>query len=65
MRQIKKMRSQSGNLEIRVMENEDWDEFIVQMWSDGKHLKKSDYHTDDKEDAIRTAKSMIKATEKV
>lgn len=65
MRQIKKMRSKSGYLEIRVMENEDWEEFIVQMWSDGKHLKKSDYHTDDKEDAIGTAKSMIKATEKV
>lgn len=65
MRQIKKMRSQSGSLEIRVMENEEWEEFIVQMWSDGKHLKKSDYHTDDKKDAIGTAKSMIKATEKV
>lgn len=42
--------------EIRLDENE----YIVKLYIDGKHQQESDYFTDDKYDAIETAKAMRK-----
>lgn len=32
------------NRKARVYDNREWEEFVVQFYQDGKHLKKADYH---------------------
>lgn len=39
----------------------DFDEWIVQFFKDGKHQANADYHTDDEQDALATAKYWIKS----
>lgn len=33
----------------------DWCEYVVKFYNHGKHQKRADYHTDDRQDAIDTA----------
>lgn len=40
------------------------DEYIVQLFINGKYQKDADYFTDDKDDAKQTAKAMIKHASK-
>lgn len=35
------------------------DEYVVKFYSNGKHLTDANYFTDDKEDAINTAKYVV------
>jgi len=37
----------------------EWDEFRVRFYDVHGHLTESDYHTDDKEDALDTAASIV------
>lgn len=47
------------NRTAKVYKDPEWDEFVVQFWVDGEHLKDADYFTDDKADAQGTAKAWI------
>lgn len=46
-----------GKCEAKIYIDRDWDEYRVQFFIDGKHLKDCDYHVDSGfiEDAIGTA----------
>lgn len=51
--------SDDGRHVAKVRRDKDYDEFRVEIHSDGVHNKNADYHTDDKEDAHDTAKAML------
>ncbi len=42
-----------------VYRDAEWDEYRVKFFRDGVYQSKADYHTDDKEDALSTARSFI------
>lgn len=42
-----------------VIKDDHWDEFRAELWIDGEHQKNADYHTDDRTDALHTAKHML------
>lgn len=44
---------------VKVYRNSEWGEYINRLFVDGTELKGSAYHTDDKDDAIDTAGSML------
>ncbi len=51
---------QAGNKLAKIYKDSDWDEYRVKFYTDGKYDgEDSDHHTDDKEDAVNTAKSQI------
>lgn len=43
----------------KIVKNE-WDEFEVRLYEDGKMVEGATYHTSDKDDAEETAKEMVK-----
>lgn len=43
----------------KVYRDSEWDEYVVKFAVDSHLLKKSDYHTSDKQDALDTAKYHI------
>ncbi len=45
------------NIGTRIKKNDG--EYQVKLFIDGKHYPKADYFTDDKEDAVCTAKLMV------
>jgi predicted RNA binding protein YcfA (HicA-like mRNA interferase family) len=49
----------NGNKTAKVYKDNDWDEFRVRHYTDGKHHTKADAHTNDVEDAHDTAKHFI------
>lgn len=53
----------NGNKTAKVYKDSEWGEHRVKLHIDGKHQKNADYHTDDKEDAVGTAKKMIESEE--
>ena len=44
----------------KIKRDKDWGEWVVELYVNGKHYEPADYHTDDKQDAIDTAKAMEK-----
>jgi putative SOS response-associated peptidase YedK len=42
-----------------VLWDEEWEEFRTRFYKDGKHLKKADSHTDDRQDAEQTARHWV------
>ncbi len=50
----------NGNKKAIIKWNDEWEEFQVKLWVDKKFQKDATYHTDDLEDAVGTAKAMIK-----
>lgn len=49
-----------GNKTAKVYKDNDWGEYRVKHYTDGKHHTEADHHTDDKDDAIGTAQHWIK-----
>lgn len=43
----------------KVYHNPDFDEYEVRYYSDGEYMDASDYFTDDRQDAMDTAKAAI------
>lgn len=43
----------------KVYRDAEWNEYRVKFFTNGFHQSRADYHTDDKQDAIDTAKYMI------
>lgn len=49
--------------QVRVMFDIDWNEYICCLFHDGKHIEPADAYTDDKEDALATARLMSKTSQ--
>lgn len=43
----------------KIFWDRDWNEFVVRFYEQGEYNQEADYHTDDKQDAVDTAKSWI------
>jgi hypothetical protein len=43
-----------------VVRDSEWQEFRVRFYENGQWLKKADYHTDEKQDAIDTAQTYVR-----
>lgn len=48
---------EKDNKKALVVYSSDWQEYIVKFYTDDVHQKEADYHADDKDDAIGTAKA--------
>lgn len=58
---MKKINEITNNrITVKVMFDKEWEEYRTQLFIDGVHQEKADYHTDDKEDATQTAAVMLK-----
>lgn len=55
LRLLKTHASADGKKHAKVYRDSEWEEYRVKHYSDGKHHKDADYHTDDKEDAHNRA----------
>jgi hypothetical protein len=44
----------------KIVRDSVWQEWVVKLYINGNHYKPADYHTDCKQDAIATAKVMVK-----
>lgn len=44
----------------RVYHDPEWREFVVRFYAGGLHMDGSDYHTDDYEDAVATARAAVR-----
>lgn len=51
-----------GNRSAKVYRDHEYNEYRVKHFTDGKHHKKADYHTDDKLDAMSTADHWLHGT---
>ena len=51
---------EDNNNTAKVYRDSDWNEYRVKFFTDGVHQVDADYHTDDKQDAISTAESIVK-----
>ena len=47
-----------GAHRVYVMRDTHWDEYRAELWLDGVHYEPADYHTEDRRDAIGTARLM-------
>lgn len=59
---------QVNDVTLKLVYNDDWEEYIVQWWQGGKHIEKKDYFSggrdnDSKRDAEMTMASMAKDIE--
>lgn len=43
----------------KIFWDTEWEEYRVKLWAGGKRKPLADYHTDDRQDAIDTAKLMV------
>ena len=51
---------EEGNNTAKVYKDAEWSEYRVKFFANGVHQVDADYHTDDKQDAISTAESIVK-----
>lgn len=58
LRRIETITNNSTGLSAKVYRDVEWDEYRVKFYQDEKHLENSDYHTQDKGDAQRTARTV-------
>jgi len=62
MRKITEISKDS--ITVKVMFDAEWQEYRCQLYVEAHHQgEKTDYHTDDKQDAMDTAKAMLKEAE--
>lgn len=54
-----KQRTERARRSAHIRFDEDWDEWVVMFYLDGRHQTRADYHTDDEDDALGTAKLWI------
>lgn len=54
----------NGNREVRVYSKNDFDEYTVRLFVNGKEHKGAEYFDEDRESAIGTAREMASAPEK-
>jgi hypothetical protein len=50
----------NDNKKAIIKWNDEWEEYQVWYYIDNKFQKEATYHTDDLEDAVGTAKQMVK-----
>ena len=50
----------NDNKKAIIKWNDEWEEYQVWYYIDNKFQKEATYHTDDLEDAVGTAKEMVK-----
>lgn len=50
----------NGNATVKVYWNGDWEEYVARLFVNGVENANASYHTDDKDDAISTAKDMAR-----
>jgi hypothetical protein len=48
-----------GALEYKVYLDREWNEYVVKFYVNGRYKPDEDYHTDDKNDAMRTAQQFL------
>lgn len=60
MKLLSSHKSDCGRHEAKVYKDSEYNEHRVKFYTDGKHRKDADYHTDDKSDAEGTAKAELK-----
>lgn len=58
--QATKFQSLDGSRISKIIWDQEYEEFQVRLWINKKFQKNATYHTDDLEDAIGTAKVMVK-----
>ena len=54
------VKSVDGKSLAKVKFNEEWDEYVVELWVEGTYIPEAGYFTSDFQDACDTAKEMIK-----
>jgi len=61
MKKITEISDTIGGTEytVKVYRDTEWNEYVSRLFKDGVELVNASYHTDDKEDALDTANSMI------
>lgn len=60
MGQLRLIRSEGiNNRTAKVYRNAEWGEYQVKFYQDGDYLPDADYHTDDKADALSTARQYV------
>lgn len=52
---------EKGDRKVRVVHNNEYNEYIVKLYINGIRVPDADYFTDDRGDAMDTAKEMVKA----
>ncbi len=57
MRLIKRITN--GNRHVSVLRNPDYNEYVCQLFIDGEYIEPADYFSNDKQDALDTAKAMV------
>lgn len=50
----------NGNKKAIIKWNDEWEEYQVWFYLENNFQKEATYHTDDLEDAVGTAKAMVK-----
>ena len=59
MKRIAYLHSSIGHT-AKVYRDSEWQEYRVKFYdTDGQHFTNADYHTDDKEDALTTARACL------
>ena len=48
-----------GDFLVKVYKDTEWNEYICRLFVNGTEMVDSAYHTDDKQDALDTANSML------
>ena len=54
---------EKGGRRVVVQRDSEWEEFRVVFYENGQHLEDADYHTDDMDDALDTARAWVRAVE--
>lgn len=59
MRLINTIHKASEALTVKTYKDTNWNEYRVKTYIEGQHQIDADYHTDDKEDALDTARAIV------
>jgi hypothetical protein len=49
----------TGDFLVKVYKDSEWNEYVCRLFINGEESVDSSYHTDDKQDALDTANSML------
>jgi hypothetical protein len=59
MRLISTIHKASEELIVKTYRDTDWNEYRVKTYIEGQHQIDADYHTEDKQDALDTARAIV------
>ena len=61
MKLIHKTQDTIANVDflVKVYKDSEWGEYVCRLFANGEEMVDSSYHTDDKNDALETANSML------